>query len=152
MALLQKGPKEEEALRFVDASVFVHAYLKPRRVLSVEEVAIKEDAKSIVTRVNTREPVTMTVIHLAEVANVLEENLPMEEAISITGAILSKENINVTEVTRQDCLVAQSEAVDAKVGLSDAIAFTVMRRSGVNEIYSFDRDFDRLQGIRRIRS
>ncbi len=35
-------------------------------------------------------------------------------------------------------------AKETKVGLSDAIAYTIMKDNELNEVYSFDRDFDRL--------
>ena len=37
-------------MRFVDASVFVHAFLKPKRELKPHEIKIKESAKKIVRR------------------------------------------------------------------------------------------------------
>jgi hypothetical protein len=39
-------------LRFVDASVFVYAFLKPRRELTPREAETKERAKNIVRRIN----------------------------------------------------------------------------------------------------
>jgi predicted nucleic acid-binding protein len=139
-------------LRLVDASVFVHAYLKPKRRLTEGEVAIKRDARGIVGRLSRGEEAQMTVVHVAEVANILEENLPLGEALQIMGALLSRENIKITEVSREDCLAAQREAKEAQVGLSDSIAFVAMKRSGLEEIYSFDRDFDKLEGVKRVRS
>ena len=40
-------------------------------------------------------------------------------------------------------------AKDTKVGLSDAIAYIIMKENGLNDVYSFDHDFDRLN-VRRI--
>ena len=47
--------------RFMDASVFVHAYLKPKRPLKPQEVGVKEVAKRIVTRINGGERVLTSV-------------------------------------------------------------------------------------------
>ncbi|MHC1568149.1 MAG: type II toxin-antitoxin system VapC family toxin [Candidatus Syntropharchaeia archaeon] len=33
---------------------------------------------------------------------------------------------------------------------NDCLAVEVMRKEGISEIYSFDRGFDRVSGIRRI--
>ena len=38
---------------------------------------------------------------------------------------------------------------EKEVGLSDAIAYVIMIDNNVREIYSFDRDFDRLN-VKRI--
>jgi predicted nucleic acid-binding protein len=138
-------------MRFVDASVFVHAYLKPRRLLSEVELNIKKDAKRIVARVNSGEKVLTTVVHLAEVGNILEDYLPLDEALSVEAALFFKESIDVASVSRGDCLEALQEVKQEKIGLTDAIAHTIMKKSGVTEIYSFDKDFDGIEGIRRIR-
>ena len=60
-------------MRFVDASVFVYAFLKPRRELTPREAEAKERAKNIVRRINEGERVGITVAQLVEVANVLEK-------------------------------------------------------------------------------
>jgi predicted nucleic acid-binding protein len=126
--------------------------MRPKRRLSESEARIKKSAKEIIGRLSGGEEVHMTVVHVVEVANILEENLPLGEALQIMGALLSKENILMTGVNREDCLAAQRAAKEGKVGLSDAIAFVAMRNSGLEEVYSFDRDFDRLDGIRRVSS
>ncbi len=137
-------------MRFVDASVFVHAYLKPRRHLSDAESGIKESARRIVTRVNSGEEVMTTVVHLAEVANILEDYMPLGEALAVEEALLFKATIVVAPVSREDYHAALQEAKDEQIGLTDALAFTSMKESGVSEIYSFDKDFDRIGGVRRI--
>ena len=49
-------------IRFVDASVFVHAYLKPRRELRPHEILIKKRARTIVSRINQGEPVLVSTV------------------------------------------------------------------------------------------
>jgi len=39
-------------MKFVDASVFVHAFIKPKRELKPHEVKIKQAAQKIVKRIN----------------------------------------------------------------------------------------------------
>jgi len=58
-------------------------------------------------------------------------------------------NVKVFDVTKKDCLKALEIAKEKGVGLSDAIAYVVMKKSGVEEIYSFDSDFDKLD-VRRV--
>ena len=137
-------------MRFVDASVFVHAYLRPRRRLSQAELSIKKNAKTIVSRVNSGEEVMITVVHLAEVANILEDYLPLQEALAVEEALLFKDNIVVARVSREDYYAALQEAREVRVGLTDALAYTAMKERGVTEIYSFDKDFDRFGGVTRI--
>ncbi len=136
-------------MRFVDASVFVHAFLKPKRKLKDHEVKIKESAKSIVKRINNGEEVGITVVQIAEIANLLENYLPLDEALKVEEFLLLAKNVKVFDVTKRDCLRALKVAREKKVGLSDAIAYVTMIDNNVKEIYSFDRDFDRLN-VKRI--
>jgi predicted nucleic acid-binding protein len=41
-------------------------------------------------------------------------------------------------------------AVHAQLDFADALAVASMRQKGIAEIYSFDRDFDRVQDIKRV--
>ncbi len=136
-------------MRFVDASVFVHAFLKPKRKLKPHEIEIKESAKEIVRRINDGEEVGITVVQIVEIANLLESYLPLSEALKVEEFLLLAKNVNVFDVTKRDCLKALKISRERSVGLSDAIAYVVMMKIGVNEIYSFDSDFDKLN-VKRI--
>lgn len=137
-------------MRFVDASVFVHAFLKPRRRLKPHEVDIKEAAKAVVRRINEGEEVGLTVVQLAEIANILERYMPLEKALQVEKFLLYAPNVEVYGVDRRICVEALKVAEERGVGLSDAIAYIVMLQNNVKEIYSFDRDFDRLEGVERV--
>ena len=136
-------------MRFVDASVFVHAFLKPKRELKPHEIKIKESAKEIVRRINDGEEVGITVVQIAEIANLLESYLPLSGALKVEEYLLLAKNVNVFDVTKRDCLKALKISRERSVGLSDAIAYVVMTKIGVKEMYSFDSDFDRLN-VKRI--
>jgi len=136
-------------LRFVDASVFVHAFLKPKRKLKPHEIEIKESAKEIVRRINDGEEVGITVVQIVEIANLLESYLPLSEALKVEEFLLLAKNVNVFDVTKRDCLKALKISRERSAGLSDAIAYVVMMKIGVNEMYSFDSDFDKLN-VKRI--
>lgn len=136
-------------MRFVDASVFVHAFLKPKRELKPHEMKIKESAKKIVKRINDGEEVGVTVVQVSEIANLLESYLPLNEALRVEKFLLLAGNVRVFDVTKRDCLKALKIVKEKNVGLCDAIAYVIMMKNGVNEIYSFDSDFDKLN-VRRV--
>jgi predicted nucleic acid-binding protein len=138
-------------LRFVDVSVFVYAFLKPRRKLTPREAEAKERARSIVKRINEGERVGMTVAQLVEVANVLEKYMG-EAAHQVEHFLLHAPNVWVYPVDREVCIEALKVATEKRVELTDAIAYVVMLRHGDGEIYSFDVDFDELEGIKRVTS
>ncbi|MGC8932205.1 MAG: twitching motility protein PilT [Thermoproteota archaeon] len=139
-------------MRFVDASVFVHAFMKPKRELKPHEVQIKNAAKGIVRRIDEGEEVAITVVQLAEIANILEDYMPLEEALEIEEFLLRAPNVKVVSISSRTCTEALELAKRKGVGLSDAIAYIAMLRNGIYEIYSFDKDFDKLEGVKRVSS
>ena len=136
--------------RFVDASVFVHAYLRPRRKLKPHERRIKAQARAIVTRVNEGEAIVISTVHVGEVANVLEEWMGLETAQAVQRGLCARHTVEILPVARGDLLEALSAASEAGVGTTDALGAILMRDRGLREIYSFDRDFDRFEDLRRV--
>lgn len=120
-------------MRFVDASVFVHAFLKPKRELKPHEMKTKESAKKIVKRINDGEEVGVTVVQVSEIANLLESYLPLNEALRVEKFLLLAGNVKVFDVTKRDCLKVKI-VKEKNVGLCDAIAYVIMMKNGVNEI------------------
>ncbi len=88
-------------------------------------------------------------MQVAEIANLLESYLPLKDALKVEEFLLLAGNVKVFDVTKKDCLKALEIAKEKDVGLNDAIAYVIMKKNGVEEIYSFDSDFDRLD-VRRI--
>nr|MDO8044771.1 type II toxin-antitoxin system VapC family toxin [Candidatus Baldrarchaeota archaeon] len=132
------------------ANVFLYAYLKPKRRLKEHEVKLKENAKEIVKRINEGEFVFISTVHFSEIVNILEDNAPLDVALEVEESILLRENIRFIDVSKKDYLNAIEVAKKFKVGLNDALAYVAMKRIGIDEIYTFDKDFDRLPDVKRI--
>ncbi len=137
-------------ISYVDANIFIYAFLKTKRTLQPDEVKIKEIAKKIVSRINENEKVITSVVHFSEVCNILDDYLPITEALSIEKALLFRENILICEVSKDDYINAISIADDQKVGVNDALAYILMKKEDIQTVYSFDKDFDKFTDIRRI--
>jgi len=136
-------------VRFLDSSVFLHAYLAPRRRLSQREAQVKERAKSIIERIDAgSEEVLTTVIHVAEIANIVEAKLGLQTSLRVAARILSLENIRVAGVTEEDYEKALATASRYTVSLNDALAYIKMIEHGVEEVYTFDKHFKNLPGIK----
>jgi predicted nucleic acid-binding protein len=135
---------------FVDANVFVYAFLKPKRKLQPHEKNIKDAAKKIVTRINEGEETVTSVVHFSEICNILEDHLPIQEACTIEKGLLFLDNIVIKEVSEEDYLKALAIAEDQQIGANDALAYTLMKEAGINKIYSFDEDFDGFKDIHRL--
>jgi predicted nucleic acid-binding protein len=138
------------SVAYVDANVFVYAFLKPKRKLEPHEVKIKQAAKKIVSRINDGEKVAPSVVHFSEVCNILDDYLPIGEALLIEKGLLFSENILVCEVSKDDYLKAISVTEDQQVEINDALAYVLMKKEAIQTVYSFDKDFDAFTDISRI--
>lgn len=134
---------------FIDANVFVYAFLKPKRKLQPSEESIKDAARKIITRISNGEEVVISVVHFSEVCNILEDFLLVKEALELERSLLFQENIIIKEVSAEDYLKALTIAEDHEIGANDALAYVLMKELKINRIYSFDKDFDRFKDIDR---
>ena len=137
-------------MRFIDASVFLYAYLKPKKELPKKLKKMKERAKGIIRRVDEGEKVVTTIVHLSEIANIIESKASLMKSIKVILSILNKPNIIIMDVTKSAYLEAAKCAELYGVGVNDALAYITMRNLKIREIYSFDTDFDKLKDIERI--
>jgi predicted nucleic acid-binding protein len=135
-------------MKFVDASVFVHAFIKPKRELKPHEVKIKQAAQKIVKKINEGEKIAISVVNMTEIANLLEAHMSLDEALAIEEFLIR--NAKLVNVNKQQYFEAIKIAKEKRVGLNDAITYVIMLKNKIYEIYSFDKDFDKLEGIKRI--
>jgi len=138
--------------RFIDASVFIYAYLKPKKAPTPELLRLKENAQSIVGRINEGEPVTTSLIHLSEIANILEARMPLKDSLNILTDLITVENLEILQPTVEQYQSAIEEAKAANVGVNDALAYSLMKEKKINEVYSFDLDFDKIREVTRLTS
>ena len=131
-------------MRFIDANVFVYAFLKPRKEPPESVKSIKESAKRILARISRGEEVLTTVVHLSEVANVVESRAEKGEAAQILLYVLTSDNIKVLDVSTADYLRAALIAEERNLGINDALAYLKMQELCIDEIYTFDKDFEKL--------
>lgn len=136
-------------MRFIDSNVFIHALLKPRRQLSPLELQLKTDAKNILTRVEEGEKVMTTTSHITEVANILEARTSLEQASSTIISIVNTPSIEILPVNVIHVKTAVSTSHRNRIGYNDCLAYVTMNENRVHEIYTFDKDYDRLTGITR---
>ena len=131
-------------MRFVDANIFIYAFLKPKKEPPENVKEIKAQAKAILSRISDGERVVTTVVHLSEVANVVESRGRKRKAVEVVLAVLTSENIEVLPVSPGDYLKASLIAAEKNLGVNDALAYVKMKELGIKEIYTFDWDFKKL--------
>jgi len=137
-------------MRFLDANVIVYAILKTRRKLNKAEMDIKKSAKSILSRVDSKEKVLTTVVHLSEVMNILEGFMDVRDLADVLLPLLTHGNIEIVSTSREHYILACDMAEEYDIGINDALACIVMQMRNIVEIYSFDRHFDKVEDIERI--
>ncbi len=134
----------------MDSNVFLHAYLKPRRQLNPKEQLVKKQATDIVARLRDGDEALTSACHLAEVVNILESGRGLTESLGFLSWALSWKNFKVAGVGRDEYESSLLVAQDSEVSANDALAYVLMTRAGLNEIYSFDKHFDKFQEIKRL--
>jgi predicted nucleic acid-binding protein len=138
-------------MRFLDANVFIYAYYKPKKQLTQKEKQMKERAKQIISSVSQgKEEVTMTVVHLSEIVNILKQGMPLDQLNKIIRGIFMLDNIKIHGVTREAYFAAAELGEDLKLEANDALVVDIMRLNDIREMYSFDEDFDQIEGISRL--
>jgi len=131
-------------LRFLDSNIFIYALLKPKRELSEDEKRIKEVSKKIVERIDGGEDVVTTIVHLSEVANILEDIAGTSFAAKFIRDVLLKKNVTVESTTVEDYIESTVFAEEWGISVNDALAYLIMKRRSINEIYTFDKHFEKL--------
>jgi predicted nucleic acid-binding protein len=131
-------------MRFIDTNVFIYAVLKPTRELNKQEQRLKRASNEIFMRVNEGEEVVTTVVHLSEVANVMEDAANLTFPISFVKDILLKRNVHVEQVSDTDYIESVVLAEEKRVSINDALAYLIMKREMIEAIYTFDKHFDSL--------
>jgi len=138
-------------MRFLDANVFIYAYYKPKRKLTQKEKQMKEYAKKIISRISQgKEDVMTTVVHISEMVNILKYGMPLNQLTYTIRGLFMLDNVKIVGVTREAYLAAAELGEDLKLEANDALAVDIMRVNNIKEIYSFDEDFNKIEGITRL--
>ncbi len=138
-------------MRFLDANIFIYAYYKPKRQLTQKESQMKEYAKKIIASISQgKEEVITTVVHVSEIVNILKHGMPLDQLITVIRGLFMLDNVKIKGVTREAYFAATELGDDLKLDINDALAVDIMRLNSLKEIYSFDENFDRIEGITRL--
>ncbi len=134
-------------MRFVDSNVLIYALLKPKKEPDGKIAEIKKRSLEILKRIQDGEKIATTVVHLSEVANVIASRNSTRMSAEFVKEFLSLRNVDVLEVKAEDYLKASLIAVEKEIDVNDALAYLKMKERGIEEIYSFDRHFRKLDVV-----
>ena len=136
--------------KFLDSSIFLHAYLKPKRKLKGTEKEVKEKAAAILEKIEKGEQVVTSTIHLSEAVNIVEARLGLEKVAEFLENVLTTENITIEEVRRKDYEAALALVSRFKISPNDAVACLISQKMNIGETYSSDKHFDNVPFVKRI--
>ncbi len=134
-------------MRFVDSNVLIYALLKPKKEPDGKIAEIKKRSLEILKRIQDGEKIATTVVHLSEVANVIASRNSTRMSAEFVKEFLSLRNVDVLEVKAEDYLKASLIAVEKEIDVNDALAYLKMKERGIEEIYTFDRHFRKLDVV-----
>ena len=130
-------------MRFVDANVFIYILIKsPKKDYEI--------SKGILERIENGEETVTSLAIIQEVIDWLEYNNRKKEVRSFLTGINSYLSMEKLSVAWDDFLPALKDTDEHQIDFVDALTLQKMKKNKINEIYSNDKDFDRIEWIKRI--
>lgn len=130
-------------MRFVDANVFVYVLVKsPKKDYEI--------SKRILERIEKGEETATSLAIIQEVVDWLEYNNRKREVRNFLIGANSYLSMEKQNATWDDFLLALDDMDGYKIDYVDALTLQRMKKSKISEIYSNDKDFDRVEWVKRI--
>ena len=130
-------------MRFVDSNVFIYVLVKSPK----DDYMI---AKRILQRIEDGEETITNTAVIQEIIDWLEYNNRRKEVEKLLTAINSYITMKKAEISWSDMIAAIDEMNKYDLDFVDALTLQTMKRNNIKEIYTNDRDFDRVTWIRRV--
>lgn len=129
---------------FADTNIFVRYYLKDDKKLSPLAENIIHGCLS------GKYSLVICAVTFLEILWILGSfyRQPKDKLISFLENILEIENLTITDqnLTKTMFLIYKSTNID----ITDSYFGALMEQEKISEIFSFDRDFEKIKGIKRI--
>ncbi|MFQ6076671.1 MAG: type II toxin-antitoxin system VapC family toxin [Candidatus Bathyarchaeia archaeon] len=130
-------------MRFIDANVFIYTLTKSPR-------ASFEASLRILKRIEAGEEAITSTAVIQEIVDWLEYNDRRREVKAFLIAVNSYVSLRKAVASWEDMLSALDHLEADDIDYIDALTLQLMKKNSVVEIYSNDRDFDRVEWVRRI--
>ncbi len=135
---------------YLDANIFVYAYFKPKKgkILSDKIKWCKQEAKEIIKKINEEENTyCISLIQISEVVNLLKNVMSWEDLQQFMMGLLSNKSIETVEISKLMYINAVSKISEYNMDSNDMSAYLLMKEKEINQIYTFDRQYDNLPEI-----
>jgi len=131
-------------MRFIDTNLLIRYFAR-----NDEEKA--KNVKSLLNKVeNDEEKITTSLCVIFEIVYTLEKyyNTPRQKIKDALSFFLSLKGLRLSD--RELYLEALELYSEKNISFSDAFNSVFCLKNGIKEIYSYDEDFDKIEGIKRI--
>ena len=130
-------------MRFVDANVFIYQITQsPQKDYEISE--------QILQRIEKGEEAATSLPIIQEVIKWLEYNEHKKEIGDFLLFINSYLSMNKLSAEWDSFLRSIGDMDKKQIGFVDSLTLQLMKRNGIHEIYSNDKDFDRIDWVKRI--
>jgi predicted nucleic acid-binding protein len=109
-----------------------------------------EISKGILERIENGEETVTSLAIIQEVIDWLEYNNRKKEVRSFLTGINSYISMQKLSMAWDDFLPALNDVDEHQIDFVDALTLQKMKKNKINEIYSNDKDFERMEWIKRI--
>ena len=127
------------APKFVDTNIFI-------------EILMRNGPKSdrALKLLESGNPLWTTILAIAEIEWVLRDwfALPKEQVVDYLKRILSYQSVEIAERRRLVAAVALYEK--EHIDWTDCYSLVIISEKKQSDLYSFDKDFDKIPGINRL--
>ncbi len=130
--------------RFLDTNILVRYFTNDEPEMARAALALMEKIERGEERVVTSPIVIFETVFLLE----RHYKVPKAEIREKVGDVLALRSLHLPEKTL--CLQALDLYTEKNIAFADAYHAIWMQARGVTDIYSFDREFDRIAGLHRI--
>lgn len=130
--------------RFLDTNVLIRYFTRDDEAKAARALALLERVERGEERIITSELVVFEVVFTLEHSY----RLPKDRVLEMLTDILSLRNLQL----QRKRLILSALELHASTNMSFVDAYNVgsMRQHDVSEIYSWDTDFDKLPGVKRL--
>ena len=130
-------------MRFIDSNVFIYVLVKSPK----DDYII---AKRILQRIEEGEEAITSTAVIQEIVDWLEYNNRRREVETLLTAINSYITMKKAKVSWNEIMEAIGDMKKYDLDLVDALTLQTMKKNDVKEIYTNDKDFDRVKEVKRI--
>ncbi|HYA78241.1 MAG TPA: type II toxin-antitoxin system VapC family toxin [Verrucomicrobiae bacterium] len=130
-------------MRFVDTNVFIYIFVKsPQKDYEI--------ARSILHRIQNGEEAATSLAVIQEAIDWLEYNNRKVEVRDFLTALNSYLSMDKLTIEWDNFLPSIEDMYGKQVDFVDALSLQIMKQNTITEIYSNDKDFDRVNWVKRI--